>query len=218
MVTALALRAEHGLALYDIPDEYMDLADAECPECGGEGRITELGSLAEADCPMCDGGRDAERVLRPYIDRLQGEVRDQALALGKLTVQLETEAAVLEAHEDLLARRAEQRRRRVVALKRFILLTLEAGGLRNVKDPFVTVYRQASSLGVDIIDEERVPSRFKRATVRLPLDELRANWPELEARAQVEVLKAEIVDELKQDGVVTPGTQPRRGEHVRVRA
>ena len=181
---------------YDLPEAYQRLADLtlESPEprTGDATAIEEeLGALVE-------------------------EVSDKVLALAKVVVTLESEADLLEQHARLIMGKAQTRRRRVDYLKKWMQLQMEGAGIDGVKDPFVTVWLQASPAAVEVVDEAAVPPEFKRVTLKLPLALVP---PDLLGLVQTcDVDRGTIHELIKRTGELPAGIMYRRGaNHLRIR-
>ncbi|MDE3096880.1 MAG: siphovirus Gp157 family protein [Chloroflexota bacterium] len=201
-----------ALTIYELPEGIAGLADAECTECEGRNTVT-ADNGAEQPCPACCG--DMFLALEPRLRELKLGAEKAVLGLGRLWKELDAEAAMLELHAKAIADRAAARRRRIEALKRWLLLELDAAGVQKVKDAEVTVYTQKNPASLDVVDEALVPARYKRAHIEMPLADVPVEWVPYIKRT--DVMKSAMNDELRADGVIPPGCEVRNGYHVRVR-
>ena len=178
------------LDLYGLTDEYVALADSSI-EAEGEDFTAMLDALAEIAAE--------EKVLR----------------LAKVVGHLSDEAAILDERARQIQLRAQSRRNRVDHLKRFMTMLMEGHHIDKTKDPFVTVWLQGSPPSVNVVDEALVPAMYKRATVVMPLDELPKELREI---ATVQVMKAQIMADCKEDGEVPAGVEVITGQrHLRIK-
>lgn len=202
-----------AMQIYELPQEIADLADAECTACEGRAAISAADG-GQTLCQVC-GGTDMFAALEPRLRMLSLDIERSALGIGRLWRELDGEAALLEQHARELLARADQRRRRVEALKKFLLLEMSAAGVSKAKDHEVTVYMQRNPTSLEVIDEAQVPARYKRAHIELPLADVPEEWaPQIK---RVDILKAAMNDDLRDGGVIPPGCEVRNGYHVRVR-
>ena len=176
--------------LYDLSDDYAALTDAD--------DLLEIEALDDA--------------IRAIEDSSSAKV----LSLAKLVKSLEAEAELLEQHARAINGRAAVRRRRVEDLKRWIRLLLDASGTSKLKDPFVTVWLQASPPSVQVLDPDAVPGEFQRAVLRLPLSHVPAGLRGLIQNLDVD--RQGILAAVQATGEVPDGVSIRRDEkHVRIR-
>lgn len=207
----LAQPAGATVSLFPLERQYRDLADVVCGTCQGDRWVDVLTANV---CPECGGDE-----LTPFVaalDRLQGEVQMHALQLGRRIREIEREAEMLEAHVAEMKARAESRRRRIESAKAWLLLQMQTAGVDKVKDEFLTVYLQRNAASFDVIDEEKVPSAFKMATIRCWLSEVPSDLRE--KVTHVEVSKTALKEHLADTGEVVAGVgYVTDRQHVRVR-
>src|SRR6266545_1853179 len=166
-----------SLPIYELPSDYAALADLpiEAPQ--------DHATLQE---------------LEAALEELRDELLPKLLSLAKVVRTLEAEAELLEEHGRALMARAGTRRRRLEFLKRWMQLQMEGAGVDRAKDPFVTVWLQASPPSIDVVDEAAVPAEFKRVTLKMPLSLVP---PGLKGLIQTcDVDRATILDLLKRTG------------------
>jgi hypothetical protein len=128
----------------------------------------EYDSLAELDPEGADLGDDLRDLTRE-LDAIREELKPKLLSLAKVVRTLEAEAGLLEEHGRALMGRASSKRVRVDYLKHWMQLQMEGAELERLRDPFVTLWLQKSSPSVAVLNEEAVPTEYKRVTMKLPL-------------------------------------------------
>ncbi len=184
------------LPLYDLDEQYQELADLslEAPE-------------EQAPAP--------EELLHA-VEAIEDDAGRKVLALAKVVRSLEAEAQLLEEHGRMMLGKASNRRRRMEFLKRWVQLQMEGAGLDRLRDPFVTVWLQASPPSVEILDDTAVPGELRRAVLRLPYSMVPTH---LHGYLQhLDVDRAGILELAKRAGEVPPGVRIRTAErHIRIR-
>lgn len=141
-------------------------------------------------------------------------VEGDLLKLGKALKALDLTDGALETHALAIAHRRQSIANRREYLKGWMLNLCLQMGIERVKDPLVTVYTQRNNPSVEVLDEAAVPVEYKRATLVMPLADVPA---ELRDKADVQVLKQQILEDAKQ-GVIVDGVHiERESRHLRVR-
>ncbi len=197
--------------LYDVREDVRNITD-ECPECHGEPLS------ADDACPNC-GGELATMLERQLTPLRQGEIRQTALQLSRRICEFEAEAKVLKAHAVAIALRGLARENTARFLKGWLQREMESAGIDKLKDEFTTVYLQDTPASIEVVDDQAVPRKYKRATLQMPLsavpDELR------EYITGYDVPKTPIKELLEETGEILPGcAYHAKGDtrHLRVRS
>lgn len=152
------------------------------------------------------------QTISDTLESIQGEAEDKLLAVGRLIREMEAEADAIAAEARRLTLRAAAAQARVGGLKEYARTHMERVGLDRVKDPVITLRLQNSPPRVNVTNEAVIPSDFKRAALRLPLNDV----PEdLRRLATVEVDKHAVMQAIKAGGEV-PGAEVVQDRHLRI--
>lgn len=210
MITERPTRAAQGSAtsidLYDLPDE-LRAVDDDCPECHGE-----FVSVDASSCPTCQG--DPLALIGQRLEFLRElELQTAVKRLARRIFELDADAKTLEDHVAAVSQRAQSRRRTVEGMKRWMQLLMERAGVDKVKDPFVTVWLADNPESIEIVDLEKLPREFKRATLQMPLAHVPPNLAE--SITKIDALKTPIKAHLEETGEILPGVEFHAKGHTR---
>lgn len=148
-------------------------------------------------------------------ERYREAVEGDLLKLGRVLKTLLTNQEALMQHQAETAGRLRAVENRIAYLKGYMLNLCLQTGIERVKDALVTVYTQRNNPSVEVEDAGAVPEEYKRATLVLPLQDVPAH---LRERADVQVLRQQILEDFKADGVVPDGVRIETdARHLRVK-
>ena len=147
--------------------------------------------LLEAD----DGDAFAEA-----LSQLGGEIAAKAESIAKVVRSLESERAAIEDEVERLRARAMARNNRVVALKDYLKLIMEAAGIKKIGGVVLDVALQNSPPSCVVEDAATVPDAYQ---VVIP--------------ASIRVDSRAIIEHWKETGEQVPGTVVAQGTHIRIR-
>ena len=95
-------------------------------------------------------------------------------------------------------------------------LQMEADGVTEFKDAFVTLWLQASPAAVEVVDMAAVPIEYKRVTLKLPLSQVPPGLLGLIQTCDVDRIGIHAL--LKATGELPAGIAYRQGHrHLRIR-
>ena len=197
------------LAIFPLPDELRALADG-CPTCHGEPHLIP--------CPECNDSPADMLALQLAALKQQMPIERSAEHLALRITEIEAEAKVLEQHADAIAHRAQTRRNTVEFLKKWLQNEMEAAQVDKFKGELATVYLQDNPPSIELVDEEKVPGEWKRATLLMPL---RFVPPDMQDYITgTDILKTPIKEHIEATGEIPPGCEYRgKGftRHLRIR-
>ncbi|HSW49916.1 MAG TPA: siphovirus Gp157 family protein [Bryobacteraceae bacterium] len=102
------------------------------------------------------------------MDRLGAELAQKTDSSAGVLTRLETEAAMVKAERDRLAKRQKTYEATAEWLERYVVSVMQQKGLKTLKTTANTLSLRPSE-AVVILDAEAVPDEYKTVTVKLPM-------------------------------------------------
>ncbi len=192
-----------SIAIFPLPDELRALAE-ECQTCHGE--------PCDIPCPECND--EPDRVLEAQLANVKGmEIERSALGLAMRISELEAEALLLDEHVKKLMARAGTRRRSADFLKAWLKNEMEAAGVDKLKNELVTVWLQDNPPSIELVDETKVSGEWKRATLRMPYQDVPAEWTQY--IVSYDIPKTPLREHIEATGEIPPGCEYHGKGHTR---
>jgi hypothetical protein len=139
-------------------------------------------------------------VIRDTLEALEGEIQAKATSVAHLVLNLENFSDQIAAMAEATKKRSERIQRRAESIRSYLLLNMQASGIKKIESPEFTIAVQANPPGVEIEDDAVLPERFMVTPEPPP--------PRPDKKALIAALKA---------GEEIKGAWLRTGEHLRIR-
>ena len=137
------------------------------------------------------------------------------LQLARVLKTLDLQLLFVATHISEVEEKKARLVKRIEHLKAWMLSICEGAGIEKAKDSLVSVWTQANPPRVEVTDESKVPKAYKRAHLNMPATEVTEDL--LDYVTQTQVMKAQIIVDLKATGVVPDGITVHTDKHLRVK-
>lgn len=109
-----------------------------------------------------------EEVLRDTLEGLGGEVQLKAANVARFVANQDAMAEAIDNASAAMAERAKRLRKRNEYLRNYLLMNMQAAGLKKLDSPELVVSVKANPAKVIVFDEAVVPADFKRTPPPAP--------------------------------------------------
>jgi hypothetical protein len=162
-------------------------------------RLFELAAQFRSLENLIDSDEVPAEVILDTLEGIEGEFNDKAVAVAKMVLSLEANAAAVAAAAKAMAERSRRIEKRAESLKHYLLLQLMTVNRERIETDELVIRRQASPPSVYVTNEHAVPEEY---------------WVQPEPppkRIDKIAIKAAL-----QQGIDIPGCFVEKGEHVRI--
>jgi hypothetical protein len=149
---------------------------------------------------LLDGDEVPAEVVRDTLEALEGDITAKSTSVAHVILNLEAFADQIKAAADAMTERAARVRRRAESVRAYLLLNMQATGIRKIEAPQFTIAVQNNPASVEIDELAVVPPQYMVTPPPPP--------PKPDKKALVAALKA---------GETIPGVWLRQGEHLRIK-
>jgi len=132
------------------------------------------------------------------LDSLQMAFEEKVIGCACVVKNLNAEVAAVDSEIQRLINRKRQIEANRDNLKGYVLHSMQVAGIEKVSNGVHRVRRQRNPLSVVILDEDRVPFKFKEKVVTVKID------------------RKGIVDWVKETGELPEGCEVKQDEHLRI--
>jgi hypothetical protein len=134
------------LRLYEIADNYLQALEG----------LAELEELPA-------------EVIADTLEGLQGNFEHKAINVGAYIRSLEAEASAIEEARKSMEQRQKALERHAERLREYLKTQMERVSLPKIKNCYLTLRVQANPPSVEVINEEAIPAKYKRADITIKL-------------------------------------------------
>jgi len=162
--------------LYNIANEYQSLLDQTFDH--------ETGELNE--------------VVLAKLDEVQADVKEKGIAIASFIKNIEADRDAIEIAKKNMAEREARLNRRVAYMTDYLQSNMERCGISEIACPYFVVKLKKCPLSVNVLDEDAIPSEYKKMKTTFSVDKIK--------------LKEEILA-----GVIVPGVELKQNVRLDIR-
>jgi Siphovirus Gp157 len=149
---------------------------------------------------LLDGEELPPEVIHDTLEALEGDIEAKATSVAHLVLNLDSFAEQVAALAEATKKRSERIARRAESIRNYLLLNMQATGIKKIEAPEFTIAVRANPAVVEIEDYAVVPEKYMVTPEPPP------------ARPDKKALAVAL-----KEGEVIPGVWLRQGEHLSIK-